>query len=188
MTTIPANTANKGCLVKLTKMTPVELLTFIEEDRDNAKARGEPEPWKGVKEYFAREKEAETKKTEAKVRETREFLAEKAQVIAEHMYDVMKDENASIDLRRRAAEFIAEASMPKVAEAKATETPAKPETVTMEQLRNEALSVIHQIANGRSPASSHQYDAALYLIQYTNEWIRKKELRGKVEAMEAKTR
>ncbi|MGH0371716.1 hypothetical protein NKY71_25175 [Sinorhizobium meliloti] len=61
-TVTPANTANKGCLVKLTKMTPVELLTFIEEDRDNAKARGEPEPWKGVKEYFAREKEAETKK------------------------------------------------------------------------------------------------------------------------------
>ncbi|MDX0947230.1 hypothetical protein GOD93_16385 [Sinorhizobium medicae] len=53
---------------------------------------------------------------EAKVRETREFLAEKAQVIAEHMYDVMKDENASVDLRRRAAEFIAEASMPKVSE------------------------------------------------------------------------
>lgn len=78
----------------------------------------------------AKDNANDRKEAEAKVRETREFLAEKAQVIAEHMYDVMKDENASIDHRIRAAEFIAEASIPKAAEAEAmaTETPAKAET------------------------------------------------------------
>lgn len=47
----------------------------------------------------------------------------------------------------------------------ATETPAKPEVITAEQLRNEALNVVRQIANGRPPESSLQYDAALYLLE-----------------------
>ncbi|ASP89244.1 hypothetical protein CDO26_27945 (plasmid) [Sinorhizobium meliloti] len=47
-----------------------------------------------------------------------------------------------------------------------TATPAKPEAITAEQLRNEALNVVRQIANGRPPESSLQYDAALYLLEH----------------------
>ncbi|MQU78053.1 hypothetical protein FB009_11783 [Sinorhizobium medicae] len=46
----------------------------------------------------------------------------------------------------------------------ATETPAKPATVTAEELRAEALHVIREIASGRDPETSYQYDAARYLL------------------------